>query len=62
MATKLATERLKHQGLDTVKAAKEFFGTDQFDIRNYELVAEFLFQLGIFETTIITDNKKKKRH
>lgn len=59
MATKMKTEQLKHQGQDTIQAAKNFFGGNHFDIRTYQLITEFLRQQGVTQTTMFTDNREK---
>lgn len=58
-AIKMKTEQLKHQGQDTIQAARNFFGEIHFDIRKYQLIAEFLKQQGVIQTTMFTDNREK---
>ena len=58
MLSKMKTEQFKRE-MDTVKAAKTFFGNEPYDIRNYTGIGIFLRELGIKKITLQTDNKRK---
>lgn len=60
MLTKMKTEELKRNGLDTIEAARSFFGDGiSYDIRDYTVVPRFLSNLGVSSVVLNTDNRRK---